>query len=128
MSLKQPLAATLYLLSGTFIALAALFIMRPEQAAAVFGLESRDSASLFYVRAIGFRDLALAAYIVGLSLAGERRALFIVLIGTLVIPVSDMMLLAWSGAGASVCYVLHGASLLCFAGLALWVSRVRSTL
>jgi hypothetical protein len=49
-----------------------------------------------------------------------------VLTGTLVIPIGDMMLLAWSGAGRPVHYVLHGASLLCFAGLAFWTSRVGS--
>ena len=67
MSVKQPLAATLYLLSGIFIALAAFFVARPAEAAAVYGLGTRDPASLFYVRAIGFRDLALAIYLLGLG-------------------------------------------------------------
>lgn len=125
MPCKQPLTIAPCLLSGLFIALAALFVARPEEAAIVYGLRARDPAALFYVRAIGLRDLAPAVYILGLTLARQWRALSVVMTGTLVNPIGDMLLLAWSKAGQPVHYLLHGLSLLSFAGLAFWVRRAR---
>ncbi len=122
-ALGSAFALTAFLLSGVFLALGALFVAAPEPAAAFYGLTTHDRSALFYVRAIGFRDLALAVYLIGLTLAGQRHALTIVLTGTLIIPAGDMLLLASSGAGRPVHYLLHGASLLCFAGLALWSRR-----
>jgi hypothetical protein len=118
--LKDPLTLTVCLLSSVFLALGGLFVAAPMPAAEFFGLPTRDPAPIFYVRAIGFRDLALAVYLLGLALSGQRRALAIVLAGTLIIPIGDLALLASSGAGRPIHYLLHGASLLCFAGLALW--------
>jgi hypothetical protein len=112
------------LLSGVFLVLGALFIAAPAPAAAFYGLPSRDPAALFYVRAIGFRDLALATYLLGLTSAKQHQALAIVLAATILIPVGDVALLASSDAGRTIHYLLHGASLLCFAGLALWTRRV----
>ena len=111
------------LLSVLFLVLGALFIAAPACAAAFYGLPSGGSEALFYVRAIGFRDLALAAYLLGLTLAKQRQALAIVLVATMVIPVGDVVLLASSDAGRPIHFLLHGASLLCFAGLALWTRR-----
>jgi hypothetical protein len=122
-ALSPPLTLTVCLLSGVFLVLGALFVAAPVPAAAFYGLPTRDPVSLFYVRAIGFRDLALAAYLLGLAFSGQRRALTIVLAGTLVIPIGDLALLASSGGGRPIHYLLHGASLLCFAGLALWSRR-----
>lgn len=116
-------ALAICLLSGVFLVLGALFIAAPAAAAAFYGLPSREPAALFFVRAIGLRDLALATYLLGLTLAKQRRALAIVLAATILIPVGDVALLASFGAGWPIHYLLHGASLLCFAGLALWTSR-----
>lgn len=116
----QPDTLAIWLLSGVFLMLAGLFVAAPAAAAAFYGLPAHDRSALFYVRAIGFRDLALAAYLIGLTLAGQRHALAIVLTCTLIIPVGDLLLLVASGAGRPVHYLLHGASLLGFAGMALW--------
>jgi len=112
-----------FALSGLFLLLGGLFVLAPGAGAAFYGLDTGAPSALFYVRAIGFRDAALALYLFGLALAGLRRALVIVLSGTLIIPLGDLMLLAGSGAGEAVHYLLHGGSLICFAVLA-WCSRV----
>ena len=124
-SLPAPLKWAVFLLSGLFLLLGVLCLLAPAAAARLFGLEADAPAALFYVRAIGLRDAALALYLFGLALAGRRRALTIVALGTLIIPLGDMLLLAASGAGGPLNYLLHGASLLCFAALAWWTSRAR---
>lgn len=121
MVLKKPLSLGVCLLALVFLMLGGLFVAMPAPAAWIYGLPSRDPAALFYVRAIGFRDVALAAYLLGLTLAGQRRALSVVLTVTLIIPIGDLLLLASSGAGGATSYLLHGASFLSFSGLALWM-------
>lgn len=120
---RQPFALGVFLLSGVFLMLGSVFVAAPDVAATFYGVPADARSALFYVRAIGFRDLALAAYLVGLTLAGQRHALATVLTGTLIIPFGDLLLLAASGAGKPVHYLLHGGSLLCFAGMALWARR-----
>jgi hypothetical protein len=115
---RDPLTAATVLLSSVFLLLGGLFVFAPGAGAALYGLEARADSALFYVRVVGVRDMALAIYLSGLAIAGLRRALRVVALGTMVIPVGDMLLLAASGAGGPVHYLLHGASLLCFAGLA----------
>jgi hypothetical protein len=115
---RDPLAAAAVLLSGVFLLLGGLFVLAPGAGAALYGLDARADSALFYVRVVGVRDMALAIYLSGLAIAGLRRALRVVALGTMVIPVGDMLLLAASGAGEPLHYLLHGASLLCFAGLA----------
>jgi hypothetical protein len=119
-------ALAVCLLSGVFLVLGGLFVAMPVPAASFYGLPTRDPTAMFYVRAIGFRDLALACYLLGLALTGRLRALALVLIVTLIIPIGDLLLLASAGTGRRVHYLLHGASLLCFAGLALWIRRAAS--
>ena len=111
------------LLSGVFLLLGALFLLVPTVAARVYGFDTHSPPALFYVRAIGLRDLALALYLLGLALQGLRRALRVVTLSTLIIPLGDMLLLASSGDAEAGHYFLHAASLLCFAGLAWWSSR-----
>jgi len=120
-SLPARLKWPVFLLSALFLLLGGLCLLAPTSAASFYGLESDDPSALFYVRAIGLRDAALALYLFGLALAGLRRALAVVALGTLIIPAGDMALLAISGAGEPVHYLLHAASFLCFAVLA-WVS------
>jgi hypothetical protein len=118
---RDPLTAAAVLLSGVFLLLGGLFVLAPGPGAALYGLDARADSALFYVRVVGVRDMALAIYLAGLAVAALQRALRVVALGTMVIPVGDMLLLAASGAGGPVHYLLHGASLLCFAGLA-WAS------
>lgn len=116
-------------LSAVFLLLGLLFVARPDLGAGIYGVQAHDPATIVYVRAVGFRDLALAAYLFGLAAAGQIRALTIVLAATIVIPVGDIALLLRSGTGHAVHYMLHGASLFCFAAMALWshgISRRRS--
>lgn len=122
-SLPARLKWAVFLLSGVFLLLAGLCLVAPASAAGFYGLEADAPSALFYVRAIGLRDAALALYLLGLATAGVRRGLTIVALATLIIPAGDMLLLAASGAGGPVHYLLHAASLLCFAGLAWWSSR-----
>jgi len=122
-SLPGPLRWAVFLLSGVFLLLGALCLLAPASAARLYGLETDAPSALFYIRAIGLRDAALALYLFGLALAGLRRALTIVALGTLIIPAGDMLLLTVSGTGELVHYLLHAASLLCFAALAWWSSR-----
>lgn len=123
MSLTKPLRLVLYLLSGVFMVLGGFFLIDPQPAATFFGLRTSDPTALLYVRAVGLRDLALATYLLGLTLAGQHRALSVVLTGTILIPVGDILLLVASGNGQTAHYLLHGASLACFAALALWSRR-----
>jgi hypothetical protein len=116
----EPLRQAVLLLSAIFCGLAALFVFSPGTGAAIYGFPATTPESLFFVRAIGLRDLALAAYLAGLALGGSRRALTIVLALTVIIPSGDLFLLASAGAGGLVHYLLHGSSLLCFAGLSFW--------
>jgi hypothetical protein len=119
----EPLRQTVLLLSAIFCGLAALFLFSPATGAAIYGFPATTPESLFFVRAIGLRDLALAAYLAGLALGGSRRALTIVLALTVIIPSGDLFLLASAGAGGLVHYLLHGSSLLCFACLSFWSWR-----
>lgn len=118
--LTRPLALSICLLSGVFLVLGGVFLAAPRWAAGFYGLPTSHAGALSYVRAVGLRDLALAAYLLGLVAAGQRHAIFIVLLATLVIPMGDIVLLASSGAGRPVHFLLHITSLMCFAALALW--------
>lgn len=116
-------------LSVVFLLLGLLFVARPDLGAGIYGVPGHDPATIVYLRAVGCRDLALAAYLFGLAVVGQVRALTIVLAATIVIPLGDIALLYRSGTGHAVPYLLHGASLLCFAAMALWshgISRRRS--
>ena len=112
---------TLFLASFVFFFLSGLFILVPVAGAHVYGLDAHTASALFYIRAIGLRDLALAAYIMGLTVLGQRSALAILLALTTVIPAGDLLLLALTGTGAVLNYSLHAISLIAFAFLALWV-------
>jgi hypothetical protein len=119
---KRAFEMMLCLLSAVFFLIGVVFLASPGPAAAFYGVPSHDREALLYVRAVGLRDLALASYLLGLTLKGQHRALSIVLAGTILIPVGDILLLASAG-GQAAHYLLHGASALCFAALALWSHR-----
>jgi hypothetical protein len=111
------------MLACVFAALGVLFVCAPAPAASVYGIDAGSSSGLVYIRAVGLRDLAPAAYLFGLTLARKFRALFIVMVATLIIPAGDMLLLDASGRARTVHYLLHTASFLCFAGMAWWARR-----
>src|SRR3954454_16482632 len=79
LSFRQAKTWVVLGLSATFFLIGALFILAPRWGATLFGIPSPEDRGLAYVQAIGFRDLALALYIIGLALFSSRRALSIVL-------------------------------------------------
>jgi hypothetical protein len=117
---------TITLLACMFAGLGILFVFAPAPAARFYGIDTESSSGLLYVRAVGVRDLALASYLFGLTLARQFRALSIVMVSTLVIPIGDILLLAASGRAQPNHYLLHAASFLCFAGTAWWAGRSAS--
>ena len=119
--LHAVMTTALLFVSLVFFVLSGLFILVPVAGARVHGLEAHTAASLFYIQAIGLRDLALACYILGLTLFGQRRALAILLALTIVIPAGNLLLLGITGTGAVLNYALHAMSLITFALLAFWV-------
>ena len=124
---RDALARAALVLAGLFLLLSALFVFWPVAGGELYGWTAQDPSALFYVRAIGLRDAALALYLAGVVFAGSRRALAAVALGTLIIPVGDLLLLAGSGRGRLQHYLLHAASLLCFALLAWRSSRSTET-
>jgi hypothetical protein len=106
---------------ATFLTLGIGFAAAPQVGASVFGIGA-DGMALAYVRAIGFRDIALALYIFGLIVLGARGALSIVLAGSLVIPACDVALVlsvsGWSSAGQ---VFLHLAGAVALAGTSFWL-------
>ncbi|OWK27873.1 DUF4267 domain-containing protein [Sphingomonas mucosissima] len=122
----KALAMTITLLACVFAGLGVLFVLAPVPAASFYGIDPESSSGLFYVRAVGFRDLGLASYLFGLTLAQQFRALSIVMLSTLIIPAGDILLLAASDGAQPIHYLLHAASFLCFAGSGLWARRSAS--
>ena len=111
-------------LAVAFLVLGILFILLPRWGVALFGIPAPEGQARAYIRAIGFRDVALALYIMALAFLSTRRALCIVLGVTVLIPVCDFALLAAVGGFSSPGHLaLHAGSALCFAGLALWLAR-----
>ncbi|MDZ7282888.1 hypothetical protein N4G62_12700 [Sphingomonas sanguinis] len=50
-------------LSAVFLLLGLLFVARPDLGAEIYGVQGHDPATIVYLRAVGCRDLALAAYL-----------------------------------------------------------------
>ncbi|MGF7147271.1 hypothetical protein FHS96_000880 [Sphingomonas zeicaulis] len=113
--------ALVLIISCLFFVLGFIFVLAPAWGIAIYGLDPVGASALPYVRALGCRDLALAAYLVGLNLLGDRKPLATVLLATAIIPCGDMILLAGAAGVGMVNYLLHAGSLLCFVGLGLWV-------
>ncbi len=112
------------LLGLAFLGLAALFIALPGPASTVFGIPQDDLVAQAYVRALGFRDLALGLYLVALILTHQDRAARWVLGLSIVIPVMDFgLVLVMSGTSAFLPLLLHGLSGAVLLGLILWQER-----
>lgn len=118
---RAPVWAAL-LLGAVFLLIGICFVVAPRLGATIFGIAAEDAVALAYVRAIGFRDLALALYIFGLSAFSRRRALSTVLAASLVIPVCDITLVlsiaGWSSVGQ---LLIHLAGAVALASVSLWL-------
>jgi hypothetical protein len=120
---RAPQGLVVLGLSAIFLLLGILFIAVPRWGAFLYGIPAPDGVAASYVRAIGFRDMALALYMAVLTLWSTPRALSLVLGLTVLIPVLDLaLLLTVIGVSSPGHLALHGASGVCFAGLALWVA------
>ena len=110
-------------LSGVFLCLGGLFIAFPAAGAAVFGIPAPNGIAVGYVRAVGFRDVALALYLAGLACFSRYQAVCVVLGASVVIPLCDVVLVWTSGSADTWHIALHLASGICLVLAALWVSR-----
>jgi hypothetical protein len=98
-----------------------IFLSRPALAARLFGLPTEDRTG--YVRALGVRDLALAAGLVAAA-SGSRRRLSSTCALAALIPAGDLILVGRSrGASAAGPMALHALSLVSLAAAALLARR-----
>ena len=110
-------------LAAAFGSLGALLIAWPQAGSGLFGLVADNDLALAYVRALGFRDIALSFYLLILSRV-SRRACRVVLGVSVVIPACDLLLvIVERGVTAPFSLFLHALSGLCLAALALWPHR-----
>jgi len=111
------------LLALAFLAIGVLFIAVPRPAALLFGIPAGSEAEP-YIRAIGFRDLALALYLAGLTLFSTRRAVATVLGASVLIPICDLALvMLTSGLSSPGSLALHATGGAVLAALAFWMRR-----
>jgi hypothetical protein len=107
-------------LAVIFAALGMLLIIWPQAGSILFGLGTDDVPALAYVRALGFRDIALSVYLLVLSQVAPQACRTVLGISVL-IPACDLILvLAERGVSAPGSLLLHAASGVCLAALALW--------
>jgi hypothetical protein len=109
-------------LGAAFLILGIGFAAAPRFGAWIFGIETEPGSTLAYVRAIGFRDIALAFYIFGLIAFGTRRGLSVVLAASLVIPACDVALVLSVSGWRSIAQVfVHLAGAASLAIVAVWL-------
>lgn len=121
-ALSRPSTWAAILLGATFLAIGAAFMSAPGFGAWLFGIYTEGPIALAYVRALGFRDVALALYIFGLLAFGTARTLSLVLACSLVIPALDVILV-WHQAGnaALVQIAVHLAGAFALLTVAAWL-------
>jgi hypothetical protein len=114
-------------LGAAFLVLGVGLCIAPGPGAWLFGIEAADRTALAYVRALGFRDIALSFYIFGLLAIGARRALSLVLAASIVIPACDIALVAaLSGTTSARSLMLHLAAAMVLVAVALWLRVSRN--
>ncbi|GJE48706.1 hypothetical protein GOFOIKOB_1738 [Methylobacterium tardum] len=97
-------------LAAVFLCLGGLFIVSPSAGAAIFGIPAPSGVPAGYLRAIGFRDVALALYLAGLACFSTRRAVCLVLMASVFIPFCDVILVWMSDSATFWQIALHGVS------------------
>ena len=122
LGLRQASTWAALLLGAAFLVLGIGFASAPRFGAWLFGIEAAEGSALAYVRALGFRDVALALYIFGLIALGTRRGLSVVLAASLVIPACDVALVlsvsGWSSIGQVFVHLAGAAGL---AAVSFWL-------
>lgn len=115
--LWKVLAAALAIALG---ALGLLLIIFPAVGSILFGIPADNSEALSYVRALGFRDIALCLWLLALSRRSPPAARLLLGFGV-VIPAGDLVLvLLERGLAAPLPLALHAMSGLCLLLLAAW--------
>ena len=100
-----------------------VFIFRPDWGAAIFGVPAPPGSEPYLI-AIGLRDVAFGFYILALALFSSRQAVGLVLALTVLIPLGDILIVAYQrGLSASGYLMLHAASGIYMMAAALWVLR-----
>ena len=108
-------------LALVFFGLGGLFLAAPALGALIYGVPEPEGIGRTTLRAIGARDAALALHLTGLSLLSTRRAVAIVLAGSLVIPACDLALILSAGTAAWWQVGLHALSAGVLTLTALWM-------
>jgi hypothetical protein len=123
-SRRDPSTWLVLLLAFAFLSIGVLFIAAPRPAAILFGIPAEGPAAEPYIRAIGFRDLALALYLAGLTLLSTRQAVSTVRGASVLIPLCDIALvLLTTGLSSPGSLALHAVGGTVLAALALWMRR-----
>jgi hypothetical protein len=113
-------------LGAVFLVLGVGLCIAPGPGAWLFGIEAADRTALAYVRALGFRDIALSLYIFGLLSLGARGALSVVLATSIIIPACDIALVAaLTGTTSAGSLMLHLAAAFVLLAVALWLRLSR---
>jgi hypothetical protein len=120
-SLHAPLTWMLLGLGTLFCTLGGLFLLVPASGGALFGIPAVSGEAQGLVRAVALRDVALGLYLVLQTLFATHRAVLMLLVATLVIPLGDMALILTMAEADPGRWLVHLASAACFAGMALWV-------
>lgn len=121
LSWLEPAKWAVMALAVVFLCLGGLFTVSPPTGAVIFGIPAPSGVSVGYLRAIGFRDVALAFYLAGLACFSTRRAVGLVLIASVFIPFCDVILVWMSGSAAFWQIALHGVSGVALVLLAAWM-------
>ena len=119
LSMGEPITWVVLALAAGMLLIGAVFVFAPRSGAALFGVPAPEGPGEAYLRAIGFRDLALSLYIAALALCGSRRSLGLLLGLTVLIPACDVVLVA-AVSGLTWPLALHAGTGAVFAALALW--------
>ncbi len=122
LSWSEPGMWAVMALAAVFLCLGGLFIVSPSAGAAIFGIPAPSGVPAGYLRAIGFRDVALALYLAGLACFSTRRAVCLVLMASVFIPFCDVILVWMSGSATFWQIALHGVSGAGLVLIAAWIS------
>jgi hypothetical protein len=119
----EPSTWLVLALAVVFIGLGFLFLLAPHLGAALFGIPAPEGIPIFYLPAIGLRDLAFGLYLVALAATSTRRTVAIVLFITVLIPIGDVLLVAIVRGIGSPYLLVHGFSGVVLVATAAWLLR-----
>lgn len=123
--LTSPSAVLVAVLASFMLFLGLRAHLDPLGAASGFGLPDASPSILPWLHVKGGRDLGIGLMLVALLLARQRRALGLLIVASVVMPVTDATVII--GQGTSVAYALgvHGSAALYGLLLGSWLLRAR---